>query len=55
VNVDSNHAPYYSTRRSGRTETLSLCGDCTTGRYEFRIVGRILERVTVTAVINHPS
>lgn len=55
VNVDSNYAPYYSTRRSGRTETLSFCGDCTTGRYEFRIVGRILERVTLTAVINHPS
>ena len=55
VQADSNYAPFSSTRRSGRTETFSFCGNCTTGKYEFRIVGRILERISLTAVITHPS
>ena len=55
VQLESNYAPLYATRRSGRTETFGVCVSCTTGKYEFRIIGRILERIPLTAVINHPS
>jgi hypothetical protein len=55
VQLDTNYAPLYATRRSGRTETFGVCVSCATGKYEFRIIGRIFERVALTAVINHPS
>ena len=55
VQLDTNYAPFYSTRRSGRTETFGFCVNCGTGKYEFRIIGRILERVTLTAILTHPS
>ena len=55
VELASGYAPFYSTRRSGRTETFSFCVSCGTGKYEFRIIGRILERISLTATLTHPS
>ena len=54
--ADANYAfQYFSFRRSGRTETFSLCVNCPVGKYEFQIIGRILERIPLTATLSHPS
>ena len=41
--------------RSPGTQFLHLCPSCMTGTYDFRIVGRIIGPVSLTARITHPN